>query len=173
MKTGNVLWDIELADYKARLLRDDGPAGREGQSDRGHLRRRLSDARISRRLRSRERQADLAVLHRPGTRRARQRDMARISRVTGARRRRHMGDRQLRSRIEHALLGHRQSQSRLLRRGSQRRQPVHLLADRGRRRHRHAEVALPVHPARHCTTGTRTTCRCWPTSPLAASVARS
>ena len=37
------------------------------------------------------------------------------------------------------------------------------LAHRGRRRHRQAEVALPVHAARHCTTGTRTTCRCWPT----------
>ena len=66
----------------------------------------------------------------------------------GARRRRHLGHRQLRSGTEHALLGHRQSQSRLLRRGSERRQPLHLLADRDRRRHRQAEVVLPVHPAR-------------------------
>ena len=44
---------------------------------------------------------------------------------------------------------------------------------RARCRHGHAEVAFPVHAARHRTTGTRTRFPCSPTSPSAASRAKS
>ena len=46
------------------------------------------------------------------------------------------------------LLGRRQSRSRLESGSAARRQPVHRLGRRARRRHRHAEVALPVHAER-------------------------
>ena len=52
-----------------------------------------------------------------------------------------------------AVLGHRQSESRFLRRQPQGRQPVLGFAHRARCRHRHAEVALPVHAARHARLG--------------------
>ena len=72
----------------------------------------------------------------------------------------------LRSGAQPDLLGHRQSRARSLRQGSRRRQPLHRLGRRARRRHRHAQVALPVHAARHARLGRRRRCRCWPTSTI-------
>ena len=46
------------------------------------------------------------------------------------------------------VLGRRQRRARLERRAAARRQPLHRLGRRARRRHRQAEVALPVHAAR-------------------------
>ena len=50
--------------------------------------------------------------------------------------------------LEPDVLGHRQSGPRLERRHAPRRQPLHALGRRARRRHRQAEVALPVLAAR-------------------------
>ena len=136
-----------------RLRRDARAARHRRQGDRRHFRRRVSDARVPRRVRSGDGQAHLAFLDDPQSRRAWQRDLARISRRARARRRRDVDDRHLRSRAQHALLGHRQSKSRLLRRRSQGRQPLHEFAGRHRRRERDVEVALPVHAARHARLG--------------------
>ncbi len=127
-------------------------ARREGQGDRRQLRRRSPDPRLPRRLRCADRQAGLALLHRPGEGRARQRDVV-VRRGVAARRRRHLGDRQLRPRAEPSLLGHRQSQPGLLRRRPHGRQPLHGVARRARRRHRQAALALPVHAARPARLG--------------------
>ena len=62
------------------------------------------------------------------------------------------------------VLGRRQRRSRLEQRAAARRQPLHRLGRRARRRHRQAEVALPVHAARSSTTTTRCRCRCSSTS---------
>ena len=51
------LWDVDARRLQDRLRRDDGAARRQGQGDRRHLGRRVSDARISRRLRSADRHA--------------------------------------------------------------------------------------------------------------------
>ncbi len=80
-----------------------------------------------------------------------QRGMA--GRQLGSRRRRDLADRFVRSRAQAALLGHRQSGSRLERRLSQRRQPLHVVAGGDRRRHRQAALAFPVHAARRARLG--------------------
>ena len=149
IRTGTVVWDVVLADYRigysatmAPLVVKDkvivGISGGE-YATRGFLDAYDPQTGTPR----------LALLHRAGRRRAGQRNLAGVHRRADARRRRHLGHRQLRSGAEHALLGHRQPQSRLLRRGSQGRQPLHRVAGRARCRHRQAEVALPVHAARH------------------------
>ena len=51
------------------------------------------------------------------------------------------------------LLGHRQSRARLQSRAAAGRQPLHELRGRARRRHRAAEVALPVHAGRSLRLG--------------------
>ena len=71
-----VVWDADARRLQDRLRRDAGAAGRQGQGDRRHLRRRLPDARIHRRLRREDRQARLALLHHSGDGRAGQRDVA-------------------------------------------------------------------------------------------------
>ena len=68
------------------------------------------DPRLPRRLRRRERQARLALLHDPGAGRARQRHLE--GRQLEDRRRADVADRLLRSRAEHALLDGRQSRAR-------------------------------------------------------------
>ena len=78
-----------------RLRGDAGAARRRRQGHRRHLGRRISDARLRRCLRSRDRRADLALLHRARTRRARQRHLAGHA-ERGARRRRDVDDGQLR-----------------------------------------------------------------------------
>ena len=79
MKTGNVLWDIELADYKIGHSATMAPLVVKDKVIVGISGRRLSDAGISRRLRSGDRQADLALLHGARPRRARQRNVAGIT----------------------------------------------------------------------------------------------
>ena len=64
------------------------------------------------------------------------------------RRRLDLGHRILRSRSQPDVLGRRQSGSRLEWRSPRGRQPVQRIGRRARRRHRSAEVALPVHAAR-------------------------
>ena len=114
-KTGKVVWDVEMADYKAGyaatvaplVVKDKvivGIAGGEF-AIRGFL-----DA-----YDAADRQARVALLD-DSRRRASRAARPGRPRSLGARRRAHLGDRQLRSRAEPDLLGHRQSQSRSLRR---------------------------------------------------------
>ena len=65
MKTGSVLWDIELADYKIGHSATVAPLVVKDKVIVGISGGRLSDAGIPRRLRSGHWQADLAALHRP------------------------------------------------------------------------------------------------------------
>ena len=93
---------------EAGLLHDHGPAGREGQSPGRRRRRRVRRARLRRR-RSMPQTGKPAwkTYTIPGARRARQRDLEE-GRHLEDRRRLHLDDRQLRSRHQHGLLGHRQ-----------------------------------------------------------------
>ena len=145
----------------ARLRLDDRAAGGEEQGDCRRRRRRVRRAWLHRRLRRRIGQTDLAVQHGAGQGRVRQRQLA--ARRARTRRRWRLGDGQLRPRAEPGLLRHRQPVSRLSRRRSQGRQPVQQLAGGARRRHRPAQVALPVHAARHPRLGLDLTCRSWAT----------
>ena len=151
MKTGKVICDIEMGAVKdgfaatgAPLVVKDkvivGVAGGEF-ANRGFL--DAYDPATGERA--------VALLHDSGAGRAGQRDVA--GRDLAARRRPDVADRHLRSAAQPALLGHRQSESRLGRREPAGRQPLHRLARRARPRHRQAEVALPVHAARHARLG--------------------
>ncbi len=62
------------------------------------------------------------------------------------------------------LLGHRQSGARLEPGPAPRRQPLFRQRGGARRRHRQAEVALPVHAERRLRLRFACRCRCWPTS---------
>ncbi len=135
---------------QARLRGDPRPARRRGSRDRRNFRRRVRRARLPRRIRSRDGRARVAALHRARARRARQRDLA--EQHAGARRR-DLDDRQLRPRSRAFVLGHRQSESGLLRRGTQRRQSVHELVARDRSAHGPRALALPIHAARHSRLG--------------------
>ena len=145
-------------EHQVRLLDHARAAGREGQGDRRRRRRRVRHPRLHRRLRrrrpARKRGAStpFPAPASPGTRRgsAARRSPTDVLRSRGleARRRIDLDDRLLRSAAQSHLLGRRQRRSRLQRRAAARRQPLHRLGRRARRRHRQAEVALPVHAAR-------------------------
>ena len=141
-------------------------ARRRRQGDRRHQRRRGRHPRLPRRLRREDRQAGLALLDRAVARRAGQRHVA--GRQLGARRRRDVAHRLLRSGAEAALLGHRQSRSRLERRLAQGRQPLHL-ARWSRSTSRPARRAgISSSRRTTSTTGTRTRSRCSSTPRSAA-----
>ena len=131
----------------------------QGQGGGGQLGRRHPDARLRRRLRCPDRQARVALLHDPRRGRAGQRDVGE-ERGAAARRRRHVGDRQLRPGVESDLLGRRQSVAQLFRRRSPGRQSLHRLDRRDRRRHREAAGGITSSPRTTCTTGTPITSRC-------------
>ena len=159
---------------QGRLLGDACAAGRERQSDRRRRRRRVRDSRLRRRLRRAKRQGSVALLHHSRAERAGRRFVEAVpaedrryvlrSRGVEARRRIGLGDGLLRSRAQSHVLGRRQRRPGLEQRAAARRQPVHRFGRRARRRHRPAEMALPVHAARSSTTTTRCRCRCSPTS---------
>ena len=98
-------------------------------------------------LRRRDRQAAVEDLHRAGAGRARQRNVAGRRRSVEDRRRLGLGDRQLRSRDEPRVLGHRQRRT-VDGRPAARRQPLHRVDDRHRRRHRRDQGAPSVQPER-------------------------
>ncbi len=77
MKTGAVVWDVVLADYKIGYSATLAPLVIKDKVIVGHLGQRLSDAGIPRRLRSEDRRAHLAVLYGPWRGRDRQRNAGR------------------------------------------------------------------------------------------------
>ena len=91
------------------------------------------------------RRGEMALLDHPRPRRKRQRELA--GRSLPPRRRRNLDARHLRSRPQHALLGHRQSRPRLRRQRAPRRRSLYQLSAGPRSRYRQAEVVLPVQPA--------------------------
>ena len=95
MKTGKVIYDIEMATVPGRLRRHRRTAHRQRQGHRRHRGRRVREPRLHRRLQSDDRRAHLALLHDSGAGRAGQRDVAR--RHLAARRRTDLADRHLRS----------------------------------------------------------------------------
>ena len=122
MKTGKIVWDVEIAEFKRATPRPVAPLVVKGKvivgiaggeyAIRGFL--DAYDPVTGKRV--------LALLYDSGAGRARQRDVAgrRAERGGGA----DVADRHLRSRAEPALLGHRQSESGLLRRIRHGRQPL-------------------------------------------------
>ena len=172
MKTGAIAWDADdggLQDGYASTL---APLVVQGQGDRRRGRRRVRHPRIHRRLRRADRQARVAASTRfPGpanratTRGRAIRGSAAASGVwvTGA----------YDPELNLVYYRHRQPRSRLPQREPRGRQPVQLLAGRARRRHRQAQVALPVHAARRARLGLDARSRSSPTSPSPGSRARS
>ncbi len=144
---GRPLWNVEVGESAARLLDHDGAAHRQGQGPRRRRRRRVRHSRLHRGVRRADRQGNLALLHHPGTRRARQRDVERRRVEDG--RRLAVGHALLRSGDQPDVLGRRQPRPRLEFRSAARRQPLHGQRRRARRGHRAAQVALPVFAERH------------------------
>ena len=161
--TGEEIWDT--ADHRPRRRRQGGrrhlqdglqrhrrPAGDQGQGHHRHQRRRVRHPRLHRRLRRQDRQAALAVLHRPQRRRqvgARPQGPGDLGgQLLADRRRLGLGHRHLRPRAQHPLLGRRQPLARLQRRGPQGGQPLHLLDPGPQPRRRLVQVALPEQPPR-------------------------
>ena len=134
------------------LQRDRRPAGDQGEGHHRHQRRRVRHPRLHRRLRRQDRQAALAVLHRPQRRRqggTRPQGPGHLGgQLLAHRRRLGLGHRHLRPRAQHPLLGRRQPLARLQRRGPQGRQPLHLLDPGPQPGRRHLQVALPEQPPR-------------------------
>ena len=152
MKTGAVLFDVALEDYKrgysatvAPLVVKDkvilGIAGAEF-GIRGFI--EAFDAATGKKI------WRFYTVAGPGE--VRRQHLAE-DRCLYARRRLDLGHGHLRSRAEPGVLRHRQSRAGLLQRQSRRRQPVHRVDRRARCRHRQAEVALPVHAARRARLG--------------------
>ena len=132
---------------------------RRGLREPGHRRqrdrRRLHvAARRHPRLRRPHRQAGLDVPHRAASRRVRLRHVAE-GRVEVHRRRQQLGRDDGRHRARHRLHPARIADLRLLRRRSDRRQPVRHVDRRARRAHRQAPVALPVRAPRSLGSSTR------------------
>ena len=156
-KSGAERWSTQVGDNPHRSRHHRRAPRRRGQSHRRHQRRRSRDPRVPRRLRRENRQAGLALLDGAVAGRTRKRIVAR--RQLGPRRRRDVADRLVRSRDEAALLGHRQSWSRLERRLAQRRQPLHVLAGRDRHHDGKSALAFSIHAARRarlgCESGSR------------------
>ena len=131
--TGRILWDIVLADYKigysatlAPLVIDGkvivGISGGEYPT-KGFL--DAYDPATGKRI------WRFDTIPSPGQRGS---ETWPASATPGTRRRRYVDDGHLRSGAQSAVLGHRQSESGLLRRRSQGRQSLHQFADRDRRR---------------------------------------
>ena len=116
-----------------RLLHDADAAGGRRQGDGRRVGRRGGHPRLPRRLRRGDRQGALAHLHGAGAGRARQRHLAEGRRSLEARRRHDVDDRHLRSGDQSRLLGHRQ-RGAVVRRSASRRQSLHLVGGRVRRR---------------------------------------
>ena len=116
---------------------------REPAAARLGARRRLPvGAGHAARLRRHHRQDGVGVPHRAAPRRGGLRDVAE-GRLEVRRRRQHLGRDLDRRAPRHRLLPDRLADLRLLRRRSHRQQPLRELADRARRAHRQAQVALP------------------------------
>ena len=114
MKTGAVVWDVAIDDYKLGYSATAAPLIVKDKVVVGIAGGGIRHPRVHRRIRCGHGQARLAVLDGARARREGQRDVGR--RFLEARRRLHVGHRQLRSRAEPDLLGHRQPGTRHVRR---------------------------------------------------------
>ena len=76
-RSGSVLWDVEVGDYRARLQQDGGAAHRQGQGGDRDRRRRIRYPRLPGFIRCRDRGAALAHAHDPGPGRSGQPDVGR------------------------------------------------------------------------------------------------
>ena len=132
-------------------------AGGERLDRDWHFWRRVRSARIHRRLRCRDRQAQVAVQHRPRTGRARKRNLGRRFvenwRSAGV----EYGD--VRSGDQPDFLADGQSFALESRRGTRRRQSLQQLAAGAERRHGKDELVFPVHQARRARLGCDARCR--------------
>ncbi len=126
-----------------------GAARHQGQDHHRRRQWRPGRARLDRGGRCQDRQAAVAPVHHPGAGRARQRDLEGQQQCLADRRRRGVGDRDLRSRHQPDPLGHRQSGADVRSDLPPRRQPLHQQRDLLRSRHRQDELVLPVHSGRH------------------------
>jgi hypothetical protein len=140
-----------MADWHQNYGATGAPLADRQSGDRRNHRGRSGHARFPRRIRSIDRQGSVALLDRPEGRRPGFGDMA--GQRHRARRRAHLDHRHLRSAARHALLADRQSGEGIQRRRSQRRRPLYRLPAGPRSEDRQAEMVLPVHAARHCSTG--------------------
>ena len=114
-----------------------------------HLRRRVRRAGPADRARRQVRRNPVALVHAPGARRARQRDLAARHRSFDARRRHHLEHTGARSRPRARLLRHRQLRSGLRRLDARGRQPLLRLDDGPEGEDRGVRLALPASAPRH------------------------
>ena len=145
-KTGRKLWSSTVGDNSQGYYMSLAPLVAERQDHRRRVGWRARHSRLRRRTRCPDRRARVEGVHGAGARRTRQRDVA-DRRSMEDRRRIDLGDRQLRSRDEHHLLGHRQWRP-VDGRSTPGRQPLHGVDDCHRRRDRQTGWPSPVRPER-------------------------
>ena len=151
MKTGKVIYDIEMAAAKDGFAATGAPLVVNGKVIAGVAGGEFANRGFLDAYNPATGERRVALLYDSRARRAGQRFVE--GRDLAARRRPDLADRHVRSAAQSAVLGHRQPEPRLGRREPARRQPLHRLAGRARSRHRQDEVALPVHAARHARLG--------------------
>ena len=145
-KNGQPIWNIAVADSKLAYSVTLAPLVIKDKVIIGVGGARVRHPRLRGGLRCANGQGGVAVRDDPAPGREGQRDLGR--QLVGARRRLDLGHGLVRSGAEPDLLGRRQPGARLEPGSTAGRQPVHGLGGGARRRHRRAEVALPVHAQR-------------------------
>ena len=158
-RTGELVWDIALEDYKKGYASTIAPLVVKNKVVVGVAGGEYGAPGFIAAFDVGERQAGVEIQHGAAARRVRQRHLG--GRFGGARRRRRLGHRELRSGAEPSLLRHRQPLTRLPWGQPAGRQPVH----------EHAAWRSTATPASGAgttssrrttrTTGTRPTCRSW------------
>ncbi len=153
MKDGKERWRQPICDLDLFYYASVGAGHREEPRDRRRQRRRSRRARLHPVARSEDRRAAVALVRRAAEDgRARLGDLAERRRDE-ARRRHDLAAGHLRSRAEPDLRRDRQPAAGHRARQSRRRQPLHRVDRRARRRHRQDGVVLPVVAARHARLG--------------------
>ena len=145
-KTGQEVWTAKVADNKNGYYMSLAPLVADGKVMVGASGGEIGVRGFVAAFDAETGKEAVADLHRAGARRAGQRDVAERRSVED-RRRLGLGDRQLRSGDQPRVLGHRQRRP-VDGRSASRRQPLHLVDDRDRRRDRQDQGTLPVPPER-------------------------
>ena len=168
-RTGKEVWTTKVAENKNGYYMSVAPLVADGKVHGRRVGRRDGHPRLRRRLRCRHRQGAVEDLHGAGARRAGQRDVAE-GRPVEDRRRLGLGDRHLRSRDQPGVLGHRQRRP-VDGRPASRRQSLHLVDDRHRRRR--PARSRGTSSITRTTPGTGTKCRRRFSSTTRATAGRS
>ena len=150
-KSGNVIFDVEVVDYKKGFSITHAPLALDGKIIVGVTAGECALTGFLDAYDAGHGQASLAHVFDRATGRSEPRELGR--KFGGIRRRPHLDDGHLRRRHEHAVLGDRKSGTGLQREVARRRQSVHQRGARPGSGDREDEMVVPVHAARYARLG--------------------